>query len=263
MDTPSIIKVLRYLKGVKNPVSLHDVIIATGGSQTLVLRALDTLAMDGIITSEDNTFSYVSSPKADDLSEKLFQLYPTLTKEPEMELALRGVICHLGSPRAYLRVSGIVEIMAKDGHCKNDIYHLLRKEKDAGYIESLWINFKPREPGTAVALAYGEDVLGKIRTVTLPRVPCPPPLTIPIYYIYYLTFFFEVSAEELNNIKAAVIGGEGNPEEYITGNYPPEVTNAAIKHFLGKKAVMAKALKDEARREWEALRLYRKEGLAG
>lgn len=251
MDTPSIAKVLRYLKGVKAPVSLNDIIMATEGSQTLVLRALDTLAMDGIITSENNTFSYVSSPKADDLSEKLFQLYPTLAKKPEKELTLRGVICYLGNPGAYLRVGRIMEIMARDGHRENDTYQLLMKEKNAGYVESLWINFKTGEPGTAVGLAFGEEVRGEIRATTLSIVPCPPPLTIPIDY---LTHFFEVSPEKLKNIRDALIGREGNPEEYITGNYPAELTDAAMKHFLGRKTAMAKALKDEATREWEVLK---------
>jgi hypothetical protein len=251
MDTPSIVKVLRYLKGVQSPVSLNDIIMATEGSQTLVLRALDTLARDGIINSENNTFSYVSSTRADDLSEKLFQLFPTVTKESEIELTLLGVICHLGNPRAYLRVGRIMEIMARDGHRENDTYQLLMKEKNAGYVESLWINFKSREPGTAIGIAYGKETNGKIRTISLSMVPCPPPLIIPIYYFAY---FFDVSPEKLKNIRDAVIGREGNPEEYITGNYPAEVTDAAMKHFLGRKTAMSKAIKDEATREWEALK---------
>ena len=251
MDTPSIVKVLRYLKGVQAPVSLNDIIMATEGSQTLVLRALDALARDGIITSENNTFAYVSGHRADDLSEKLFALYPALAKELETELTLLGVICHLGNPRAYLRVGRIMEIMARDGHRENDTYQLLMKEKNAGYVESLWINFKSREPGTAVGLAYGEEVQGKIRAISLSMVPCPPPLTIPIHYLFY---FFEVSPEKLKNIRDAVIGQAGNPEEYITGNFPAEVTDAAMRHFLGRKTAMAKALKDEATREWEVLK---------
>jgi hypothetical protein len=251
METPSIVKVLKYLKGVKTPVSLNDIIMATESSQTPVLRALDALARDGIINSENNTFSYISSPKADDLSEKLFQLYPNLTKDPETELTLRGVICHLGNPRAYLKVGRIMEIMARDGHRENDTYHFLKKGKDAGYVESLWINFKTGEPGTTVGLAYGEEFGGKIRANYLWKVPYPPPLTIPFYY---LTYFFEVSPDGLKSIKAAVVGQEGNSEEYITGNYPGELTGAAMKHFLGKKTAMAKALTDEAAREWEDLK---------
>jgi hypothetical protein len=145
-----------------------------------------------------------------------------------------------------------MEIMAKDGHCENDTYHVLRKDKDAGYVENFWIDFKTREPGIAVGLVYGEEVRGKIRANYLWKAPCTPPLTIPFYY---LTSFFEVSAEGLHDIRAAVIGQEGNPEEYITGNYPAELTDAAMKHFLGKKTIMAKALKAEACREWKALRL--------
>jgi hypothetical protein len=239
------------VKGAKLPVSFNDVIIATEGRQTPVRRALDTLARDGIINGENNAFSYVSSPRADDLSEKLFQLYPALTKAPETELTLRGVICHLGSPRAYLRAGRIREIMAKDGHPEKDTCHLLKKEKDAGYIESLWINFKTREPGAAIGLAYGEDVRGVIRAITLSKVPCPPPLTIPINY---LTYFFELSPEGLKNIITSVIGQESKAEEYITGHYPAEITDAAVKYLQWKKTAMAKALKDEAGKEWEILK---------
>ena len=115
MDTPPIIKILRYLKDGKTPVSLDDVIIATGESQTLSLKALDKLVSGGIVSSVNNTFCYVANPKTDDLSEKLFQLYRTVNKEPDMEVTLRGLICHLSSLRAYLRVNRVIEAMELRG----------------------------------------------------------------------------------------------------------------------------------------------------
>ena len=254
MNTPSIVKVLRYLKDVKTPVSPDDVITATGESQTLVLTALDKLTSEGIIDNKNNTFRYVSSIRADDLSEKLFQLYCAVTKEPEMELTLRGIICHLGSLRAYLRLKRIIEIMEKDGHSGNDVSYFLKKEENAGHIEKLWITFVPKETGTAVAFAYGEETGGKIRTTTIPKAPCPSPLTIPIYY---MTWFFEVSAEELRRLKLTVLGeSSDNPEEYITGNYPGDLAEVALKYLTTKKKAMAETLKEEARKEWDALRLY-------
>ncbi len=247
MDTPSIVKVLRYLRSAGVPVGLNDIIMATGGSQTPVRKALETLAADGIVAGENNAFRYVPGSKADDLTEKLFQLYPDAEKRAETELTLRGVICHLGTPRAYLRVGRLVEIMAKDGHAENDVRDLLKKEKDAGFTESLWINFKTREPGTAVGLAYGREANGKIRATSLSAVPCPPPLAIPGYFF---TYSFDVSPENLKSLKDAVTGQESDPEEYVSGNYPAEIAAAAVKRFLGKRPAMAGAIKDEADREW-------------
>jgi hypothetical protein len=250
METPSIVKVLRYLKRVQAPAGLKDIIMATEGSQTLVVRALEALVRDGVVLNENDSFAYLASSRADDMSEKLFSLYPA--REPETGLTLRGVICHLGNPRAYLRVGRIVELMARDGHPEKETRALLTKEKNAGFIESLFIDFKIREPGSAIGLAHGEEAQGKIRAVSLSPVPCPPPLTIPIHYFFYS---FEVSPERLKNLRDALIGQTGNAEEYVTASYPPEVTDAALKHLLRTRTAMAKALKDEATKDWEALKL--------
>lgn len=253
MNAPAIVKVLQYLKDAEAPADFNDVITATGESQTLVQRALDRLLSTGMIERAGGGFRYVHTTGAQELSGKLFELYLKVSKKPQMELTIRGIICHLGRSAAYIRVGRLLEVMEKDGFLRGEVVSLLDGELESGYLRKLEVLFSPDGQGSATGLACERpDIVGKIRAVSIPKVPFPPPLAISAYY---LSWFRDMSTEDFEKLKMEVLGGnELRREEYITGVYPPEMSQAARSYLIHEKLEMAEALREEAREQWYRLR---------
>jgi HEPN domain-containing protein len=252
---PSLVAVLKYLRDNPEWFNLNDVITATKESQTRAEKAIAKLAGEGIIECEGPRFRYAPTEKTEDFAQKFLGLYGKIIQGPQLELMVRGILSAIGHPSSYLRLTRLVEVLGKEGFDKEEVGAFIERENARGRIEKLHIIFTLSRPGSAAATAYQRpsDNSKWLRVIPIPRVPYPSPLAISTYY---MSSSRDVSAEEVARLKEEYFSS--NPlaveEEYIMGNYPPELSEPAVKYLTSEKAEMLKALKDEAFQQWFGLR---------
>lgn len=252
---PALVKVLKYLRENPGWNDFHDVIIATGESQTRAEKALGKLTASGIIENDGGRSRYVPTAKAEDFSLKFLGLYGKLIAEPQMELMMRGFLCAIGQPAAYLRLTRLLEVLEKEGFKREEVISFIEREMGRRRIEKLHIIFTVNGPGSAGAIAYQCPTSNSkwLRVIPIPRVPYPPPLAISTYY---MSSSRDVSVAEVARMREEYLSSKtaGAEEEYVLGVYPSELSEPAMKYLSHEKEKILRALKEEAFQQWFGLR---------
>ncbi|MFH1639429.1 MAG: hypothetical protein ABIB93_03840 [Chloroflexota bacterium] len=253
-ETPTLLKVLKYLRDCGKSATADDVITAIGESQTRVTLAIAKLVSVGVIKNAAGSLRYSHTARAEEFSQKFFELYEKVIRQPEMEILVRGLLCHIGNPRAYLRTERLLEALEKEGFSRDTVTEFLDREERRRCIERLKVIFTNRGPGSAAAVAYQYRGGSKwLRVIPIPRVPYPSPLAISTYY---MSSSRDVSTQAVTRLREEFLGSDpsANEEDYIIGLYPSKVSGQALKYLLNEKPEMARALKEEAFQQWYGLR---------
>ena len=193
----------------------------------LVDKALAELVARGLVDrcGEDRYCFHVSA-QSDELCQKLFALYEKVLARPQKELLVRGLLSQPGA-RYLWRVSKLVEVLGQEGFNSEDAMSLVDEEISKGYII-------------------------KVRIFFVARVSFVAPPFIPYYRI---ADFRNVETDEYEQLKEQCgnLGLSINEEHYLTGAYPPELSQPAVQYIEKEKREVQDRLRDEAFRQWQGL----------
>ena len=221
-DIPTLLKILRYLRSNVAPVTCDDIISTVHEGQAMVDKALDKLVAEVIVENNDGYYRYVDTPRAEELCQKMFALYEKLIMRSQLELLARGLLCRAGGYRL-IRLNTFLQALKVEGFAFENVTQFLDAEIKKGYVM--------RVPGDLVA-----------------NVPIRPPLSIPHYYTSR-----EVSVCEYQQIKEwfhDVELPDSEKEDYLIGDYPPELAEPAIRHMETERRELRQTLEKQAFHQW-------------
>ena len=224
---PTAVKVLKYLMDTPGSSPYHDIIRVTQEGQAFVDRALTELVTRGLVHRRgENHYYYSSTTEVDESCRKLFTLYEKVTARPQKELLVRGLLSQPG-PRYLWRVGKLLQVLEAEGFDREDARRFLDQETSRGYVN-------------------------KIRIMFVARIPFTPPPFIPYYY---MSDFRNVNAKEYEQLKEQChnLGLSMGEEHYVTGAYPPELSQPAVHYVEKEKRQIRDTLREEAFRQWQGL----------
>ena len=223
-DVPTLLKVLRYLRANSESSSYNDIISAVHEGQALVDRALNKLVAEGIVNSRDEGYCYTATPRAEELSQKLFALYEKAASRQRLELLGRGLICQ--AEEYYpLRSGTFVHVLEREGFAFEDVTRFLDGEVEKGYVKKV--------PGI-----FGARVSGS------------PPLFIPPYYGSWQTSRYQF--QHVGEWSCASVPPHGE-DDYVIGDYPAELAEPAIRYMEAEKPGLRQVPMGEVFRRWYGL----------
>jgi DNA-binding IclR family transcriptional regulator len=82
-DLPSLVKILRYLRNSRTGKTYADIIRGVPETQEFVDRALAKLVEEGVITEEGELYYYRPTPKAEEVSRKMFTIYEEVARREQ------------------------------------------------------------------------------------------------------------------------------------------------------------------------------------
>lgn len=212
MFTPTIVKLVRCLQDSQARRTKQDLAAIIDEKPEYVNKAVEKLVALGLVVEEEKLYAYKATPYNEQLSDKLLQVYEAVDKKPE--LLIRGLICHIPS-RYLFHLNTLLEILAEEGIDSKQANQFLDQEIKLGFLRR-------------VRIAY----LG-IRPYFLPRY-------IPAYWFSQLKI---LGQEEYELFRQEYSGLELREEDYLLGQYPPELANPAREYMETERP----QLKDKAR----------------
>ena len=218
---PTLVKVLRYLRGNAAPSTYNDIISGVDEGQALVDRALNKLIAEGIVDHRDEGYCYCATPRAEELCEKLFALYDRVAARPRLELLARGLLCQARG-HYLLRMNTFLEVLEEEGFAREDVARFLDGEIERGYVKR-----------TRGALAGRDSIL--------------PPMFVPSYYAFRQTSTRQRWQLDERFSELDRLSGE---EDYLIGVYPVEVAEPAVRELERERPGLSQVLKREALRQW-------------
>jgi len=225
-DLPTIVKVLKYLVGAPAPSTYNDISRAVPEGQALLDRAMAELVARGLVDRQGEVYCYRASSRADELCRKLFALYDKVVARPQKELLVRGILS-LPGPRYLWRMSNLLDVLDKEGFASEDAIPFLDEE-------------------------VGKDYIRRVKIIFVARVSFVPPAFIPYYR---MSDFRSVEGDEYQQLKEQCqkLGLLMNEEQYLTGAYPPELSEPAVRYLEKEKREVGRRLREEAFNQWQGL----------
>lgn len=201
-EIPAIVRILKRLRQNTAPLTYEDVINFTPGGQVYVEEALEQLVSEGIINRRGDYLSYSATAEAEDFCQKLFALYDKVTRREEMELIIRGLLCHpaLGF---LLEKEGLLSLMEKEGFVRELANQFIEDEVGRGYIKMIRLGLVAK-PSFVPPLFFPISCISCLRRIEIGIVQEPP----------------EQGGEQ-NSLFREI--------DYLAGNYPSEVARPAIR----------------------------------
>ena len=126
-DMPAIVKILKYLRKSTAPSTYGDIISVVDEGQVYVDRAIKKLTAEGIINNEGQHYFYNATAKAEEFCNKLFSLYDTVTRRPQMKL------------------NTLLEVLEKEGFAAEEVIRFIEEESSKGYLKRVKLVFIARE----------------------------------------------------------------------------------------------------------------------
>lgn len=197
LSIPVSIKVLKFLM-VNQARKLTNREIADGikEDQKYVDKALEELVERGIVVEKKNFYSYVSTNRSKEFSEKITKLYEKVTRMRLEKLLIRGLLCE-----GPLNMNDLLETLEMEGFDREEIRSLLEEDMKKGYIK---------------------------------KIKFPELRNLYYYYPFIRRFFwyFRQQPDERGDYErlGEYLKRQGlqvQEEDYLVGSYPKEIANIA------------------------------------
>lgn len=209
MFTPTIVKVLNYLKDTKVKKTKEELSISIDEPQEYVNKALEKLIAIDVVTQEEGDYLYNDTPSSGEFCYRLAKLYETLGRKPNKELLIRGLICQI--PSQYLfHFPTLVQMMQKEGIDKQELDQFLEQEIANGYLKI-------------------------IRAVYTEMEPPVIPICIPPFYFNYLGHLGVINCDWYKSHRQEQRDYELWEEDYLIAQYPSELANPAKEYIEGER----------------------------
>ena len=92
MFTPTIVKILTYLRESRERKTGAELAVIINEQQDYVNQALCRLVSHGIVSEKAGFYVYESTPDGEEISNKLLEVYEVAGGKPAQELLIRGLI---------------------------------------------------------------------------------------------------------------------------------------------------------------------------
>lgn len=208
IDMPTVVKVLKCLRDGKGGKTEEEISDSIKEGEYYVSEALERLVKEDIIAREGKLYHYNATPRAEDFSGKMFKLYEKVIQKLHKEWLVRGLLS--STPSHYpLRESTLVEVLEREGFDTEETSTFLAQEIEQGYIEKSKIVFMGTKPSAIPPFRF----CSRVRFTTLDE--------------------YEELKEEGKNSGLAIY-----EEDYLKGNYPPEVANPALEYLKRRRKEM-------------------------
>lgn len=216
MFTPTIVKLLEYLRDSKEKASPYDLALIINEEQEYVNKALIRLLTVGILSEEEGAYSYHSTDRNEQSLAGLVKVYEVVRKRRESEWFTRALICEI-PPRYLFHFNSLLEMAQEKGIAIQVSTEFLQQEIEQGYLT-------------------------RLRVARLGARPYPLPRYIPPYWFSHLRLF---RWEEYQDLKQDSEGFTIQEDDYLTQQYPPQIIKLA-RQQAGKKR---EELRDQLRRK--------------
>ncbi len=226
---PTIVEILRYLRSNATPHTYEDIISQTSGSQGRVEQALTKLVTSGMVRAKGKLYQYIPTPEAEELCQKLFDLYERVVQKSRLELLLRGILSQ-SAQRYFFKMDTLREMLEREGFASQEVSQLLKEEIRKGHIRHL-------------------------KLVFVTKLPFSAPIYVPLAYISH---FGPVRSQEYEALKeySQIKGLDFIEEDYLQADYPPELAQPGQEYLKKEAGRILEKLREEALLQWYSLRGY-------
>ncbi|MDP2718754.1 MAG: hypothetical protein U1D67_10065 [Dehalococcoidia bacterium] len=225
MFQPSTIKILKYLRSYNSPKTLSEIITATEESREHVEKALAKLVKEKMVRRRAGSFSFDGKQQRETLYGRMVEVCVLVTRSAQMELLIRGLMCATPQP-CLIRLSAMTDIITAEGYYPVDSNGFIEEEIQKGRIKKIKLLFFGRKHQSL-------------------------PTYVPQEYVTPLSW---VDMDQYQLVGQQYMAeNKGLPtaqEEYLSGNYPPELYNPAKEYLDRERPYIKDRLREEAMRNW-------------
>lgn len=224
MFTPTIIKILKYLRDSKERRTVEELAIIIDESPDYVTKALEKMIAVDLVAQEEGAYLYNDTYQNNHFTERLMKLNEIVSRKPSKELLIRGVICQC--PSQYLfHLPILVEILEKEGIDAQELDQFLKQEIANNYLKMIRVAFLRNEVSVV-------------------------PTCMPPSYFHYLSQLGIIDNDKYNNLKRNHSACEFQEEDYLIAQYPLQLVNQAKDYLERERIELISSLRRMGLVEW-------------
>jgi hypothetical protein len=208
MFTPTIIKVLKYLRDTKAKKTKEEIAVIIGESPEYVNKALEKLIAVNVVVPEEGAYYYNSTTPNNELAERLMELYEITSRKPAKELLIRGLMCQIPYQHLF-HLPTLIELLEKEEIEEQELDQFLEQEIANGYLEMTRVIFH--------------------RYKVIPICMFPDYSSYPYYYP--------------DGYRSQDSRCEFKEENYLIVQYPPELANPAKEYIERERTELVNNLR--------------------
>lgn len=288
---PTLVKALRLLRESNVPLTLEEISLRLGEDVDSVKKALSIMLRRGIVTERDLTYSYERTSSNEEFAEKFLGIYDRLKGRPKIELLVRGLISSgvYLAPEGKLRIRDIFfggweyepylfhlptleTILVEEGFRPEELNSFVEEEIKNGYVAKIEFHIGSKEEikvRAPVCIGIWHHYLAVLRRLEFYYSGLLKEKNFELVIIYVGKVFEElssictyktVSPDEVENLKKDFLERWRNlnwairREDYVIGQYPPELTKEAIAYLDKERQDIKRKLSNEIIRFWYGIR---------
>lgn len=212
-ESPSLVKVLRYLKEKPGQnFSREEIVREVGEGEEYVEQVLNRLLETGIISQNGDFYSYRADKRSEEISNRIFLVYKKVAATLSIQLLIRGLTAQRAIP-----VNLLLGMLVKEGFDNEIINNFITQEVEKGYIRKFNVLFVGSLPSQ-------------------------------FFHFRHFSGLRFVSDEEYQKIKdyCKDSGIDCFEQEYLTGKYPLELIFPAREFIRNQYYDLEVQLQEEA-----------------
>ncbi|MCS7280466.1 MAG: hypothetical protein NZ583_02395 [Desulfobacterota bacterium] len=284
---PVVIKSLKVLRDSRKPLSLEELSSMTGEDPLWVEKALEKLSERKVVVKEGSLYHYDRTPANEEFSRKFFILCEKAINRPKIEFLVRGILSSgvYLAPGGRLRIRNVFvggyeyepylfhlgtlrKILEDEGFSSSETDSFIEEEMDSGFVGKVEFYLGSKEEPEFSAPPYigifhqYVSVIRKFGAFLSSKQDFKEWELFMVYYgkpSPHLSPFFStrrMTPEEVEEFKKETMerwesfGWHIRKEEYLFGQYPPELLKPAIEYIDRERPEIKKRLSDEISKFW-------------
>ena len=208
MFTPTIAKIITYLRDTKIPKTNVELASIIDEEQQYVNKALERLMATDIIIKNRSLYYYNETPKSEEFATRLEEIYAAVDKKPDKDLLIRGLISRI--PLQYMfHYNTLLDTLEREGFEREESRKFLENEIKKSYLKLVKLVYIGIEPETV-------------------------PICIPPSHFYYLRHLGIIDRDGYKRRLKEYKDFEFHEQDYLLVEYPPEISGPA-KEYVEKE----------------------------
>lgn len=288
---PTIVKTLRLLRESKEALTAEEISDRIGEDTNSVRRVLLDMMKRGIIREIGSSYVYQRTPSNEEFAKRFLGIYDRLKGRPKIELIVRGLISSgiYLAPEGKLRIRDIFfggweyepylfhlgtlqRIIEEEGFGGEELNFFIDEEIKNGYMAKIEFHIGSKEEikiRAPVCIGIWHHYLTVLRRLEFYYSGLLREKEFELVIVYVGKVFEELSSictyrtmtpEEVEELKREFLerwknlGWAIRREDYVIGQYPPEIIKEAITYLDKERQDIKRRLSNEIIRFWYGVR---------
>lgn len=230
MET-ALLKSLNLLRETAGSLTEKEIAWEVKEDVVYVSKVLKKLREREVIIKNGEFYSYWKTPANENFSERMLAVYDKINRKSEVESLITGLLALATQYKYLLRQNTLLRVLTEEGFDPEHINNFLQTKARGGEIKKLKV------------------IIRKEKEVFFPL----PPI-VPWYYTSHLLQMDQDEYERLTK-RWTDEGFVVQEEDYLTANFPSEVTHPAKEYLEREMPQIRRKLRDESFEWWYGLRL--------